>query len=128
MRIPESMAIIAVPVLLALAFDVAVMVITKFGYFVASGNTVGAVKVAVEATVVLLLSMLERTPTAPFAVVHAAAAEGLGLGTAVVALGVVVNVQAKSAARFVEPVTTAVNVTDCVTTSVPDPGVTVTTT
>jgi hypothetical protein len=45
------------------------------------------VKVAVEATVVLVFRKLERTPTAD---VHATAAEGVGLGTAVVGFGVVV--------------------------------------
>ena len=50
---------------------------------------------AVEATVVLVFTMLERVPTAGsppavLAVLHGEEAEGLGLGTAVVGLGVVV--------------------------------------
>jgi hypothetical protein len=52
----------------------------------------------------------------------------LGLGTAVVGLGVVVKVQLKVEETFAAPVTIDVKVTDCVTTRVPDAGVTVTTT
>src|SRR6266700_2776789 len=50
----------------------------------------GAVKVAVDAAVVLVFCMLERTPTAPLADEQSAEAEGFGLGVAVVGLGVVV--------------------------------------
>jgi hypothetical protein len=101
------------------------MVISKLGNFVGSGNTFGAVNVVVESTVVLVFTVLERTPVS---VVHAVAADGLGFGTAVVGFGVVVYVQAKVADTSVAPVIIAVKVTDCVTTSVPDPGLSVTTT
>src|SRR6266850_1003252 len=72
--------------------------------------------------------MSPRVPTAPFAVVHAAGVEALGVGSAVVALGVVVKLQSNVEDTSVAPVTTAVRVTDCVTTSVPPAGLTVTTT
>ena len=71
---------------------------------------------------------MPRTPTAPFAVVQAAGAEALGFGSAVVALGVVVKLQSNVEDTSVAPVTTAVRVTDCVTTSVPPAGLTVTST
>jgi hypothetical protein len=87
MRIPESIVTVAVPVFFVSAFDVAVIVISRLGNFVGSGNTFGAVNVVVEATVVLVFTVLERTPVS---VVHAVAADGLGFGTAVVGFGVVV--------------------------------------
>jgi hypothetical protein len=124
-RMPESIVIVAVAVFFELAFEVAVTVIIRLLNFFGSGNILGAVNVVVEATVVLVFTVLERTPVS---LVHGAAADGLGLGTAVVGLGVVVKVQSKFAETSVEPVIIAVNVTDCVTTSVPDPGLSVTTT
>jgi hypothetical protein len=69
--------------------------------------------------------MFERTPTS---VVHAAGVEALGFGSAVVALGVVVKLQSNVEDTSVAPVTIAVNVTDCVTTSVLPAGLTWTTT
>jgi len=63
--------------------------------------------------------------------VHACARSGrqaLGFGSAVVALGVVVKLQSNVADTSVAPVTIAVRVTSCFTTSVPPAGLTWTTT
>jgi hypothetical protein len=119
------MVTVAVPVFFGLAFDVAVTVITRLGNFVGSGNIFGAVNVVVELTVVLVFTVLERTPVS---VVHSAGVDAFGFGTAVVGTGVVVNLQSKFADTSVAPVMIAVNVIDWVTTSVPDPGLNVTTT
>src|SRR5580704_4189770 len=105
MRIPESMLMVAVPVFFGLAFDVAVIVISRLGNFVGSGNTLGAVNVVVESTVVLVFTVLERTPVSA---VHSAGVDGFGLGTAVVGFGVVVNLQSKFADTSVAPVIIAV--------------------
>src|SRR6266436_3571494 len=69
--------------------------------------------------------MFERTPTS---VVHAAGVEALGFGSAVVASGVVVKLQSNVEDTSVAPVTIAVRVTSCLTTSVPPAGLTWTTT
>ncbi len=67
-------------------------------------------KVAVEATVVLVLAMGVSVPTAPLAVAHAAEAEGVGFGVVVVGFGVVVKEQSNVADTSVAPVTVAVMV------------------
>src|SRR5260370_42206084 len=91
MRMPESKLMVVVPVFFLSALEVAVMVTRTLGNIVWFGNFAGAVKVAVEATVVLVFTTLERVPTAlgvggvvelSVAAVHGAEAEGLGLGTA----------------------------------------------
>src|SRR5437879_607658 len=99
MRMPESKLMLNFPVFFLSALEVAVMVTRTLGNIVWFGKVAGAVKVAVEATVVLVFTMLERVPTAlgvggvvevSVALLHSAEAEGFGLGTAVVGLGVVV--------------------------------------
>src|SRR4029077_7958969 len=84
MRIPESKVMAKVPVFFLSALEVAVMVTMTLGSLTWSGKTGGAVKVAVEATVVLVFWVLERVPTAPFWVEHSADLEGVGFGVAVV--------------------------------------------
>src|SRR5712691_2037078 len=89
-RMPEAKLMGNLPVFFLSALAVAVMVTVTLGSFVWSGKVCGAVKVAVDAAVVLVFCMLERTPTAPLADEQSAEAEGFGLGFAVVGLGVVV--------------------------------------
>src|SRR5258708_25058103 len=91
MRMPESKLMLNLPVFFLSALEVAVMVTRTLGNIVWFGNFAGAVKVAGEATVVLVFTTLEREPTAlgvggvvelSVAAVHSAEAGGLGLGTA----------------------------------------------
>src|SRR5260370_11673761 len=116
MRMPESKLMVVVPVFLLSALEVAVMVTRTLGNIVWFGNFAGAVKVAVEATVVLVFTTLERVPTAlgvggvvelSVAAVHCAEAEGLGLGTAVVGVGVGGEGESKVEDTSVAPVPVA---------------------
>src|SRR5258708_10016955 len=102
MRMPESKLMLNLPVFFLSALEVAVMVTRTLGNIVWFGNFAGAVKVAVEATVVLVFTTLERVPTAlgvggvvelSVAAVHSAEAEGLGFGTAGPGCGGVVSWQ-----------------------------------
>src|SRR5229473_4799586 len=63
-RMPESKLMLNLPVFFLSALAVAVMVTVTLGNIVWFGNFAGAVKVAVEATVVLVFTTLERVPTA----------------------------------------------------------------
>src|SRR5258708_40177970 len=96
MRMPESKLMLNLPVFFLSALEVAVMVTRTLGNIVWFGNFAGAVKVAVEATVVLVFTTLESVPTAlgvgggvelSVAAVRSAEAGGLGFGTAVVGVG-----------------------------------------
>src|SRR6516225_8157519 len=106
------------------------MVTNTFGKVAWSGNISGAVKVTVELTVVLVFCRLESAPTAPFTEgsSHFFAAEGVGLGVAVVGSGVVVKVQSKLDETSVAPVTVAVMTSDCLGTRTDCGPVTVTAT
>src|SRR5260370_15252254 len=64
MRMPESKLMLNLPVFFLSALVVAVMVTRTLGAIVWFGNFAGALRGAVEATVVLVFTTLERVPTA----------------------------------------------------------------
>ena len=118
MRIPESIAIVAVPVLFLSAFEVAVRVISSPDKLL--GNVVGAVNVTVVS--------VEFAGIFPVAAVQG---EAFDVVVVTVPLELVVEVvvvyeQLQTTVKSVAPATVAVNVWVCVVTSVTDAGATVT--